>query len=209
MAVGLDANESAAPATPAPAHPAVGGVASDESLAADAALDRGNAFDTLARRYQVPLLRFLLRSTRDPHDAEDGLQETFRRLFAARRRYDPAKRFRPWAFAVARRVAIDLANERQARRLRLRPLDDDTPAPAAPADDGDRTLLWDLARRTLCQEQVQALWLFHVEQMPAADIAVVLGRSWVGVKTLLVRARRRLRGVVLAHERRQTDWRTR
>ena len=59
---------------------------SDDALAALAAADDRAAFDELARRFQGPLLRFLLRSTLHRADSEDALQDTFRRLYAARRR---------------------------------------------------------------------------------------------------------------------------
>ena len=52
--------------------------------------------------------------------------------------------------------------------------------------------LWRIARETLSDEQLAALWLFSVEDMSAPEIAKVLGRSWVSVKTMLHRARRRL-----------------
>jgi len=37
-----------------------------------------------------------------------------------------------------------------------------------------------------------AVWLYYVEDMPARDIAAVLGRCRAAVKTILFRARRRL-----------------
>ena len=45
----------------------------------------------------------------------------------------------------------------------------------------------------LTDEQFAALWLYYVEDMPAPEIAKVLERSWVSVKTMLHRARRSLR----------------
>jgi DNA-directed RNA polymerase specialized sigma24 family protein len=49
-----------------------------------------------------------------------------------------------------------------------------------------------MAARILSEEEMTAVWLYYVEDMPAREIAVVLGRTWVGVKTILFRARRRL-----------------
>ena len=62
------------------------------------------------------------------------------------------------------------------------------------ADEEDRRRFWDAVARILSEEERTALWLFYVEEMPARDIAAVLGRSWVGVKTMMYRARQRLLG---------------
>jgi DNA-directed RNA polymerase specialized sigma24 family protein len=37
-----------------------------------------------------------------------------------------------------------------------------------------------------------ALWLFYVDEVSAGDVAKILNRSWVSVKTLLHRARKKL-----------------
>ena len=56
----------------------------------------------------------------------------------------------------------------------------------------DRQQLWQAAGRILGPSQRTALWLHYVEQMPAAQIGRVLGRSRAAVKTMLCRARRKL-----------------
>ena len=55
-----------------------------------------------------------------------------------------------------------------------------------------RRRLWDLAAKTLSEEQTTALWLHYVEEMPLSGIALVLGRSRASVKVMLFRARRKL-----------------
>ena len=52
--------------------------------------------------------------------------------------------------------------------------------------------LWEVAKAVLTEEQFGAVWLYYVEEMTAGEVARVLGRSWVGVKTMLHRARKRL-----------------
>ena len=56
----------------------------------------------------------------------------------------------------------------------------------------DRRRLWRRAAGVLSEEQTTALWLCYVEDMPAREIARVLGRSWASVKVMLFRARKRL-----------------
>ncbi len=59
------------------------------------------------------------------------------------------------------------------------------------AEEGRRSL-WDAAARWLEEDEVSALWLHYVEELSTADVAQVLGRSRMAVKTMLFRARRRL-----------------
>jgi hypothetical protein len=40
------------------------------------------------------------------------------------------------------------------------------------------------------------VWLYYVEGMPTREVAAVLERSWVSVKTMLFRARRKLRSLL-------------
>ena len=56
--------------------------------------------------------------------------------------------------------------------------------------------IWRRARDLLSEEQYMALWLFYVDEIPAGDVARILNRSWVSVKTLLHRARKKLHPVL-------------
>ena len=114
-------------------------------------------------------------------------------------RYDSRWRFATWLFVIARRVSI---NHHQRFRV---PADSaaiqSVPSPArqpdqivADAESGNR--LWELARQALTEEEVTALWLHYVEDLPTHEIAAVLGRSRVSVKTMMFRARKRLRPVL-------------
>src|SRR5256885_404916 len=61
------------------------------------------------------VLGFLRRWITDPHDVDDGYQETFVALHRARHTYDPALPIEPWLYAIARNVAVDMARRRRAR----------------------------------------------------------------------------------------------
>lgn len=58
--------------------------------------------------------------------------------------------------------------------------------------------IWRIARSTLTREQYDALWLFYVEDLPANQIAKIMSKSWVSVKTMLHRARKRLKPLIQA-----------
>jgi RNA polymerase sigma-70 factor, ECF subfamily len=145
----------------------------------------------LVRRFQVPLLRFLMRRVRV--DAEDLVQETFARAYERLHQFTDGYRFGTWLFTIAQRLAID--HGRRAKPVGEMVMDSECPAEAAGSRlerEETKAGLWDLARRLLTEEQFSALWLHYVEEMPAGEVARVLGRSWVSVKTMLHRARKRM-----------------
>src|SRR5262245_38329388 len=61
----------------------------------------------MVTRYQQRLFRYLLHLARDRATAEDLFQQTWLRVMEKIGRYDAARRFDVWLFAVARNLAID------------------------------------------------------------------------------------------------------
>jgi RNA polymerase sigma-70 factor (ECF subfamily) len=169
-------------------------VSSDEELACRARQGCAASFEQLLRRFQTPLLHFLRRRGFSA-DAEDLTQETFLRAYENLHRYNRRWAFSTWLFTIARRTSLN-------HRRRTRPTADTrmieaalaaSPAPLETmAAAESRRRLWDRAAAVLSEEQTTALWLHYVEEMPAGEIARVLGRSWASVKVLLFRARKRL-----------------
>ena len=170
----------------------------DEELAAHALAGSAASFEEIVRRHQVPLMRFLLRRFPSRRDAEDILQEAFVRAWQSLDKYDPRYAFRTWLYTIAYRLAV---SHGRGKRLAAEPLSEHVPAAVPdPGDDMEtreyRSTLWDRAREILTQEQFMALWLFYVDEIPAGDIARILNRSWVSVKTLMHRARKKLAPVL-------------
>ncbi|NQT13604.1 MAG: sigma-70 family RNA polymerase sigma factor [Planctomycetes bacterium] len=174
-------------------------VSSDEELAQRAQGGCTESFEELVRRFQVPVLEFLRRRGLSS-DAEDLLQETFIRAYANLHRYRRRWRFSTWLFTIARRVSIN-----HARRVRptageeaLQDVESTAPGPLETiVAEEDRRTLWGAAANLLRGDEYTAVWLYYVEEMPTREIAVVLERSWVSVKTMLFRARRKLRTLFL------------
>jgi RNA polymerase sigma factor (sigma-70 family) len=93
---------------------------------------------------------------------------------------------------------VSINHSRRARPLAdgqaLRFAESVAPSPLeAMVAEEDRRGLWDMAAKVLCQDELTAVWLYYVEEMPTREIAAVLERSRVSVKTMMFRARRRLR----------------
>ena len=167
---------------------------SDEELACRAQQGCTASFEQLLRRFQTPVLHFL-RHRGLAADAEDLTQETFLRAYRNLHRYGRRWAFSAWLFTIARRTGLNhrrrrgrWPTRRQSRRPCRRPPNRSTPwwPPSG------RGRLWDLAAGVLSEEQMTALWLHYVEEMPLRGIALVLGRSRTSVKVMLFRARRKL-----------------
>ena len=152
---------------------------SDEGLAILAQQGCAASFEELARRFQVPLLRFLQRwASKD--DAEDLVQDTLLRAYENLHRYRPSWRFATWLFTIARRLSM---NQRRRNRPTtdceaLEVTADQTPQPGQiVAERESRQHLWTIAQEVLSEQQLTATWLYYVEDMPVKQIARVLGRS--------------------------------
>ncbi|HVT79737.1 MAG TPA: sigma-70 family RNA polymerase sigma factor [Phycisphaerae bacterium] len=167
---------------------------SDEELARRACAGCAAAYEEIVRRYQAPLTRFLARKFPSRRDVEDILQDTFVKAWQQLHRFDSKYPFRTWLYTISYRLAVSRGRR---ETLTQEPL----PEHAAAANPGlsaeiereeSKAALWGRARQVLSEEQFMALWLFYVDEMPAGEVARVLNRSWVSVKTLLHRARRKL-----------------
>jgi RNA polymerase sigma-70 factor, ECF subfamily len=75
------------------------------------------AFAGVAGRYQHRLYRYLLRLVHDPAAADDLFQQTWLHAVHQIHRYDPARSFDTWLFAIAHNAAIDLLRRRPGESL--------------------------------------------------------------------------------------------
>lgn len=83
-----------------------------------AAVARGDegALGLLMERHGASLHGLLARLAGDGATADDLFQETWLRIVRSAPRFDPRRRFRPWAFRIATNLARD---EHRRRRVRL------------------------------------------------------------------------------------------
>src|SRR5947209_5700996 len=116
---------------------------SDPELLARFRTGDAAALDLLFERYETPIYCFLLGVLRDPHRAEDALQETFIRALERLDGVDP-EHLRGWLFTVAYHQAM-LIRRREAsaaRHIRTAPLEemhaaDPLPGPLECVEQGD------------------------------------------------------------------------
>jgi RNA polymerase sigma-70 factor (ECF subfamily) len=151
-------------------------------------------FAELVKRFEGRLFNFLLRRTQNTQDAEDLVQDTFVRAWQRIDQYNARWQFSTWLYTIAHRLAI-AHRQRQRRQARTACLDH-VPSesdPARPAADREQCRhIWALADQVLPETQRAALWLRYAEGLGTSEIARVLGKSRVGVRVMLFRARETL-----------------
>lgn len=175
----------------------------DQSLARLVRAGDSAAMEALVRRWQVPLVRFLQRRVGRHSDAEDLFQDTFVRVCQNLQHYDDRRSFKTWLYTIAWRLAANHLRDRRrpAGEEALEGVHDPGPRPADALQTRDQHEgLWAIARRELSEEHYQMLWLCYVEGFTPQEIAAVMDKSWVAVKTALHRARKALAPHVHAME---------
>jgi RNA polymerase sigma-70 factor (ECF subfamily) len=152
-------------------------------------------FEELVRRFESPLLHFLIRRIGSRHDAEDVLQEAFLLAYRNLPRYRASGKFSTWLFTIANRLVVSNHRRRRlptvAADWSVEPISDSDPQASVQGREM-RSKLWDAAERILEVDAFAAVWLNYVELMPANEIGQVLGRTTNAVRILLHRARARL-----------------
>lgn len=170
--------------------------------AASAAMDRyaggdDRAFEIVYDALSPRLFAFLIRKTNDPAHAEDLLQQTFLQMHCARETYETGMDVVPWAFAIARRLAIDSFRKRR-REVSADPSDAEEALVSELCPDGAlRTKQAALTiRRTLeslPETQRTAFELLKLEGLSLAQTAAALGETVTAVKLRAHRAYTALR----------------
>ncbi len=156
------------------------------------------SFGELAHRFEGRLVSFLLRRSPSRADAEDAAQEALMRAWKNIGRYDETYRFSTWLFTIASRIASEqrravgrgaAAKQRLAAagagKARIERREDGPERPAA-------SDVWRTAEAILARDQAEALWLRYAMEMGIGEIAEVMGRTRVGVRVMLFRAREKL-----------------
>jgi RNA polymerase sigma-70 factor (ECF subfamily) len=144
------------------------------------------AFAQLVRRWEGPIQRLAARMTGDVHRGEDLAQETFARVFAKRKDYQPNGKFSTWLWRIALNLCYDELRRRQRREeSSLDGMCGEAVAAletfAAPEPPPDKLLVEqersELVRRALMQLSEayrSVLVLRHYENLKFREIAGVL-----------------------------------
>jgi RNA polymerase sigma factor (sigma-70 family) len=164
-------------------------VYSDERLARLASTGNATAFATLYERHHQALYRYCLSIVRLPQDAQDALQSSFERAFAALRARERDIAVRPWLFRIAHNESISVLRRRRPEDRVLDELDPSPHTVEGRAEERARlaTLVRDL--QALGDRQRSALVMRELSGLSIAEIAAALSMSEGVAKQTLFEAR--------------------
>lgn len=150
------------------------------------------------------LFTFLARTTRDDEEAEDLVQETFLRLAREARAGRVPDQLRGWLFRVASNLAMSRFRRRSVvgrflGRFGASEVDPQTGSPEQAAIRHERSAAMERALAALPAEARLALTLAG-EGFSGREIARAINRSEAATRTLVCRARMRLRADLEAEE---------
>ena len=147
------------------------------------------AFAKLSEEYAARLYAVAYRLLRNRADAEDAVQRTLLKCFAARASYSPRWAVSTWLYRALANVCIDELRRRQ-RSLEPAP----PPLRATPLEPLDITRALDRVPR----EPRLLMALHYVDGLSYRDLARVRGISVNTVKSQLARGKAILRAVLAA-----------
>jgi len=146
----------------------------------------------LVERFRGQVFGLCYRMLGQRQDAEDAAQETFVRVLKNLHRWDQARDFEPWLFAIAGNRCRTALSARKRRPMSEAVLDiiPDKEPDHRPAQQLAEEV--QLALATLRDEYRQAFVLFHEQELSYADIAAAMEVPLGTIKTWVHRARREL-----------------
>jgi RNA polymerase sigma-70 factor (ECF subfamily) len=150
-------------------------------------------FGELYDRHAAPLAAYLARVSGSREDATDLLQETFCRFYAADPPIVADAEYKSYLYRIATNLLRD-------RWRRMRQLAAPTPGDMRAAEV-DMNAVIDVRRAldAVSRRDRQLLWLAYVDGATHQEIAERTGLRAMSIRTLLLRARRKL--LVLLQER--------
>ncbi len=135
-------------------------------------------FDELVERHSAEIFAYVWRMLREPHDAEDCLQETFLRAFRSYGRVRAGTNYRAWLYKIATNTARSQWKRRARSDAHTTVLDPNRQSDEMPVADRveRKALLAEVARavETLPDQQRAALIMRKYQELSYAEIAAAL-----------------------------------
>jgi len=161
------------------------------------------AFEAILVRYQRQVLLTALRLlNRNLEDAKDAAQQVFLRLHRSLHQLDENRHFASWLYRITVNVCRDML---RARRPALSLEEAGEVAAAAGEDtiqqDEQRRMIY-AALATLPERERTAVVLRDLEGLTTSEVARIMGRSEVTVRSQISNARVKIRKFVIRRQRR-------
>lgn len=176
-----------------------------EQLPTALVVDLDTGFVELVREYENLVYSVARRLSRRAEDAEDLAADTFLRAFRALSGYDAARihqlRLRPWLLTILRNTARNAARDAGRRPdppPSFEPVEEPATGPSVEelVVAGQTGREWDALLRRLPERQRLAVLLRHVEGLPTAEVAQVLGCPEGTAKSHISRGLQTLRALL-------------
>jgi RNA polymerase sigma-70 factor, ECF subfamily len=165
-----------------------------EGSSTDDGLTREERFEMEALPHLKSLYGTAYRMTRNSHDAEDLVQETFLRAYRGFDRYQPGTNVRAWLYTILYRVRTD-AFRKAGRTLRTVEMADHHEPAVAPPQDALHAGGEDVSRALMSLPEVfrTAVVLRDVEEFTYEEIARIMEVPVGTVMSRIYRGRAQLR----------------
>jgi RNA polymerase sigma factor (sigma-70 family) len=180
----------------------------DEALMARYTRGDGGAFESLYRRHELRIWRYLQRNVRNRATADELLQEVWFAVARDAPRYQPTAKFTSWLYSIAHHRMIDSIRAGRPHSS-LESLMQASALPGLAADMGPGPLAQVVARdemdamlnaiSSLPQEQREAFLLQVEGDLSVEEIATITNASFETAKSRLRYARSKLRELLKEH----------
>jgi RNA polymerase sigma-70 factor (ECF subfamily) len=157
------------------------------------------AYRELVGRYLRPALAVAWEFTETIEDAEDVVQEAFRRAIDALDRFDAGRPFAPWFFTILRNVARNVGGRRalQLQAAMEETVPDERPTPEELTEHLELQARVDLELETLPEMQRVCFRLCVLEGFTSTEVAEALNLNQATVRTHVYRARQTIRTALM------------
>lgn len=158
---------------------------SDHELLRRAGLGDATAFESLVRKWELPVGRILRRLLPNVSEVDDVRQEAFVRVLLASRRYKPHCEFSTWLYQIVLNLARDA---RRRRKWSVELLDngqpiDGTSDPRSAAQQRETAEIVETALASLPNPLREVLVLRHYAELTFERIAEVLNEPTSTIKS--------------------------
>jgi RNA polymerase sigma-70 factor (ECF subfamily) len=158
-------------------------------------------FRAFYERTSRPLWAYLSRIAGNTQEADDVLQEAYYRFYRAGAKHQDEAHRRNSLFQIATNIVRDAA--RRAKHHEDVPIETETekgaePVSTAPVPEREVGVRIDVTRGLAKLEPAQRemLWLAYAQGASHEEIAEIMGLRAVSIRTMLLRARRKLAGIL-------------
>lgn len=152
------------------------------------------AFEHIVKSYFHPLYSYIYHMVENKEETADLVQESFIKVYIHFQTYDPEKKFSTWLFTIVQRTVYDwLRKKRRAREILMFDSQKQFSELSSKKEDlGERMDIQE-AFSHLAPEYKEVVFLYFWEGYSYKEISQLLHKKLNTVKTLLKRAKEKLR----------------